>query len=154
MSVQRMFVCERCGFGQYHPLNYCAKCPGMMVQQTIPYSPDLIGTETEKAYLKTHGIDYHGEGVRRYRLTTTGDGAGVEEVFVDWSRLISHVAKLMFSESTLETRREVKTMFKFGVDGSKGWDGKSILMTFEDGSLLVEWLDPQNPEPAENKSDE
>lgn len=61
MSTHPMYVCPRCGWGHYHPLAYCARCPGKLVRKEIPH-PVRFDTEKQAIeHLRTQGVVYSGE---------------------------------------------------------------------------------------------
>jgi hypothetical protein len=84
----------------------------------------------------------HAESLRRdaktYRITTTGDGAGISYVTGDWAALVKAVTDLMTFKATNDDLIDTHEMLTEGIDGDPGWDGKSVHCQFEDGSLMVE----------------
>ena len=56
-----MYVCDRCGFGHYHPLSYCMKCPGRLTRRDVPH-PYRWETEQQlREHLRGQGINYIGD---------------------------------------------------------------------------------------------
>lgn len=67
-----------------------------------------------------------------YRVTHTGDGAGLE-YFQSWKKLVLHLV-----EHLGEPQSVVEDMIFEGLDGSPGWDGERVHLQFEDGSTCIE----------------
>lgn len=57
-----MYVCDRCNFSHFHPLNYCPKCPGLMHRRRVsmPESPCKTTDEFDE-FIRAQGLDYIGE---------------------------------------------------------------------------------------------
>ena len=73
----------------------------------------------------------------KYRIETTGDGAGIQDVVGDWDDLVDAVTRQMYSPVSDGDRVGVQDMLENGIDGSDGWNGRHVLLQFEDGSLSV-----------------
>lgn len=56
-----MYICDRCGWGHYHPLSYCVKCPGRLVKKQIPHTEKFNTEKDMIGYLAKQGITYTGE---------------------------------------------------------------------------------------------
>lgn len=62
-----MYVCDRCGWGQYHPMTYCVKCPGRLKRVEVQhpqrqYDGFCFKTEQDREqWLKDQGVNYIGE---------------------------------------------------------------------------------------------
>lgn len=66
MSNHPMYICDRCGWGHYHPLSYCVKCPGRLVKRQVKHPEKKNGYtfQTEQDivdWLATQNIEYIGE---------------------------------------------------------------------------------------------
>lgn len=61
MSTHPMYICDRCGWGHYHPLSYCVKCPGRLVKRQIPHTEKFNTEKDMIGYLAKQGITYIGE---------------------------------------------------------------------------------------------
>lgn len=79
-----------------------------------------------------------------YRITTSGDGAGMWEVR-GWENVVAEVAADMYSEPSEAEREDVRDMLTEGIDSDGGWNGRSVALQFEDSSLLVELLPAPDP---------
>lgn len=81
-----------------------------------------------------------------YRVVTTGDGTAVNEVEGTWDDLVRVVSWLMYCDPTIKDEARVRDMLENGLDGGHGWDGDSVTLMFEDGSLTVEYINKVPPE--------
>jgi hypothetical protein len=81
------------------------------------------------------------ESPMKYRIETTGDGAGAWEV-VGWSEVVNAVAENLYSEPTPDQYIEAHEMLMEGIDDADGWDGKSVRLMFEDGTITVTLIGP------------
>ena len=77
----------------------------------------------------------------KYRIETTGDGAGTQIIDGEWSDVVKAVAASMYSPATPDDELEVFEMLRDGIDDGEGWDGNSVCLSFEDGMLSVTLLD-------------
>ncbi len=60
VSTYPMYICDRCGWGQYHPLTYCQMCPGKLHRRVMPKL--VFKTEAERIkILANQGVKYTGE---------------------------------------------------------------------------------------------
>jgi hypothetical protein len=62
--THRMYVCDLCGWGHFHPLIYCQKCPGKLRLQVreVPMPSGQFETQRDiQSHLKTQGITWTGE---------------------------------------------------------------------------------------------
>ncbi len=75
----------------------------------------------------------------KYRITTTGDGAGTWVFTGTWDDLVKEVARDMYHDHEVgpEDIKDVRGMLEQGHDGEEGWNGHSVMLRFEDGSLSV-----------------
>ena len=78
---------------------------------------------------------------KRYRITTTGDGAGQWDIEGTFADVVAAVANDMYFQPTPDELIDVYEMLENGLDGGDGWDGKSVLLKFEDGSLAVDSIE-------------
>lgn len=85
-----------------------------------------------------------GWAIMKFRITTTGDGAGVTDVSGSWEDLVAAVAKEMYLPPSTEDVEDVRVMLDDGIDDGEGWDGEHVHFDFEDGSLSVDLL-PDKP---------
>lgn len=60
--MHTMYICDRCGWGHFHPLSYCQMCPGKLYPRKVPM-PDYhrITPAQEEAHFAKLGIKYIGE---------------------------------------------------------------------------------------------
>lgn len=98
MYTHPMYVCERCGWGHYHPLSYCNRCPGRLVRRDVPHlehrcAPSSDRKEIDKRiqasrdFLAAQGVTYTGEyppnnpqvQIARYRERLENSKAQAEE---------------------------------------------------------------------------
>lgn len=73
-----MYVCERCGWGIYHPTSYCMRCPGKLIKREgiehirFPTNYDTKAIqkceEAQRQKLAEQGITYNGEGSQFTKL--------------------------------------------------------------------------------------
>lgn len=56
-----MYICDRCGWGHYHPLSYCVKCPGRLYRKDIPHLQSAKTIEENREFLSKQGVKYEGE---------------------------------------------------------------------------------------------
>jgi hypothetical protein len=115
-----------------------------MMAVDVPYPGGRKGRRLDHA--RAAHADKLRHDVKTYRITTTRDGAGVSEVTGDWATLVKAVSDQMKSDVTNDDLIETHEMLMHGVDGGAGWDGASVHLQFEDGSIEVELV---NSAPSE-----
>jgi hypothetical protein len=84
----------------------------------------------------------------RFHIKTTGDGAGIKYV-TNWDEVISAMANGLYHEPTNDNVAEARNLLLDGMDDGEGWNGHSVSLNFEDGSIYVslEYRPPAAPAP-------